>query len=93
MRHEMCMRRGAFFNISFEPQLDNSPNLVLIDISKHNNFEESYEQFWWTRAKFQVLFNLATCSNHSITNCVKIPVFPFFEKVNKGQLKMVNVNY
>ena len=28
-----------------------------------------------------------------MTNYVKIPVFCFFEKVNKGQLKMVNVNY
>ena len=79
------MRWGAFFNISFEPQLIKSPNLVLIDISKHSNFVESYEQFWRTRAKFQVLFNL--------TNYVKISVFPVFEKVNKGQLKMVNVNY
>ena len=46
-----------------------------------------------TGAKFQVLFNLATCSNYSITNHVKIPVFHFMEKVNKGQLKMVNVNF
>ena len=44
-------------------------------------------------AKFEVLFNLATCSNYSITNYVEIPVFHFFEKVNKGHLKMVNLNY
>ena len=31
--------------------------------------------------------------NYSITNYVRIPVFHFFEKVNKGQLKMVNVNH
>ena len=42
---------------------------------------------------FQVLFNLVACSNYSITNYVKIPVFHFFEKVNKGYLKMVNANY
>ena len=43
---------------------------------------------WRTRAKFQILFNLATCSNYSITNYVKIPVFDFFfEKVNNGHLK------
>ena len=42
---------------------------------------------------FQVLLDLATCSNYSITNYVKIPVFDFFEKVNQRHLKMVNVNY
>ena len=42
---------------------------------------------------FQVLFNLANCSNYSISNYVKIPVFHFFEKMNMGQLKMVDVNY
>ena len=52
--------------------------------------------FWTilrTGAKFEAFFNLATCSNYSITNYIKIPVFDFFEKVNKGQLKMANVNY
>ena len=29
----------------------------------------------------------------SITNHVKIPVFHFFGKVNKQQLKMVSANY
>ena len=48
---------------------------------------------WRTGAKFQALFNSATCSNYSTTNYVKIPVFYFLEKVNEGQLKMVNVNY
>ena len=38
----------------------------------------------------QVLFSLAT---YSVINDVKIPLFHFFEKVNKGQLKMVNVSY
>ena len=45
-----------------------------------NNFQES----WRTGSKFQVLFNLATCSNYSITGYVKIPVFHFFVKMNKG---------
>ena len=52
---------------------------------------------------FQVLLNLATCSNYSITNYVKIPVFffvlfcfvlfffCFVEKMNKGQLKIVKL--
>ena len=39
------------------------------------------------------LFALLTCSNYSITNYGEIPVFHFFEKVNQGHLKMVNVNY
>ena len=39
---------------------------------------------WRSGAKFQVLFLLETCSNYSITNYAKIPLFPFFEKVNKG---------
>ena len=40
-----------------------------------------------TGAKFQVFFNLATCPNYSITKYAKIPVFHFFDKMNKGQLK------
>ena len=44
-------------------------------------------------ANFQVLFNLATCSNYAITNYVKIPVFHLFEKVNKSYLKMVNISH
>ena len=52
-----------------------------------------FRTIWRTGAKFQVLFNLATCSSYSITNYVNIPVFHFFGKVNKAQLKMVNVEY
>ena len=64
----------------------------IIDITKGNNFQESFE-IWRTGARFQVLFNLATFSNYSVTNHFKIPVFHFFEKVNKGQLKMESVQY
>ena len=46
-----------------------------------------------TGSKLQVLSNLATCCNYSITSYVKISVFHFLVKVNKGQLKMANVNY
>ena len=55
-------------------------------------FFETFWTIWKTGAKFQALFNLATCSNYSITNYVKFPVFHFFERVNKGGLKMVNIN-
>ena len=48
---------------------------------------------WETGARFQVLFNLATCPNYSIPKYAKIPVFHIFEEVNKGQLKMVYVNH
>ena len=91
--------RLHFLNVSFEPQLQPQPQPQvsklgqLVDISKGNNFPESFETIWMTGIKFQTLFNLATCSNYSITNYVKIPVFRFFEKVSKGQLKMVNVNH
>ena len=59
---------------------------------------ESFSGIFWTGiwrigAKVQVLFNLATCSNYSITHYVTILVFTFFEKVNKEHVKMVSVNY
>ena len=44
----------------------------------------------WTGDKLQVFSNLTTCSNYFINNYVKI--LAFHENVNKGQLKMVNVN-
>ena len=47
---------------------------------------------WRTGVRFKVLFNLVTCPNYSITNYVKISVFHFFEKVNKGHLKIVKFN-
>ena len=56
-------------------------------------FSGIFSPIWRTGPGFQVLFNLATCSNSSITNYVRIPVFHFFERVNKGQLKMLNANY
>ena len=56
-----------------------------------------FSGFFWTigrtGARFQVLFNLAICSNYLITNYATMPVFWFFEKLYKGQLKMVHVNY
>ena len=36
---------------------------------------------------------ITSCSNYSIANYVKIPVFHFYENMNNRQLKMVNVNY
>ena len=46
-------------------------------------FSRIFWTIWRTGAKFQVLFNLATCSNYSITHYVKFLVFHFFESVNK----------
>ena len=51
-------------------------------------FSVIFGTIWETGTRFQVLFNLATCPNYSITKYAKIPVFHFFEKVNKTQLKM-----
>ena len=65
---------GAFLNISFELQLIKSPKLVS-NINKGSNFQESFWTILRTGAKFQVLLNLATCSNYLITNYVKIALF------------------
>ena len=56
-------------------------------------FPEIFWTIWRTAAKFQAHFNLATCSNYSVTNYVKFPVFNFFERVNKLELEIVNINY
>ena len=64
----------------------------LIDVSKSNNSQESFQTFLKPRAEFQVPFNLETCSNCSITNYVKFPVFQFFENVNKVELKMIKID-
>ena len=56
-------------------------------------FSETIWRIWRTGAKFQALFNLATCSNYSIINYNKISAFHYFEKVNKGHLKILNINY
>ena len=56
-------------------------------------FSEVFWTIWRTGVKFQALFNLATCSNYSITTYVKYPLFHFFERVNKGELKTTNINY
>ena len=52
-------------------------------------FSEIFCAVWRTRPKFQAFFNLATCSNYPITNYVKFPVC----RVDKGELKMVNINF
>ena len=52
-------------------------------IDRYKKGQELARIFWtiWrTVGKLQVLFNLAACSNYSITNYVKIPVFRFFWK-------------
>ena len=50
-------------------------------------FSEILWAIWNTRAKFQALFNVATCSNYAITNYVKFPVFHFFWKGEWGRIK------
>ena len=52
---------------------------------------EIFWTIWRTENKFQALFSIATCSNYSITNYVKFTMFHFFERVNKGELKIVNI--
>ena len=56
--------------------------------SKVNTFQ-NHLNIWRTGAQFQILFNLANCSNYSITSYVKTPVFHFFKKIDKCQLLKV----
>ena len=64
-----------------------------------DRYKEGWEfsVIFWTicriGARFQVLFNLVTYPSYWVTDSVKIPVFDFFEKLNKGQSKMVNINH
>ena len=82
------MGQGVFLNILFESQLVWITTIWKIDRYKQGQkISGILWTIWWTGARFQVLFNLAICSNYLITNYVKIPVFHIFEKVNKGQLK------
>ena len=64
----------------------------LIDLKKCNNIEETFKQLEGL-GKVLGFSDLATCSSYSITNYVKILVFHFFGKLNRGHLKIVNVNY
>ena len=65
----------------------------IVRYKQRHYFPEIFWTIWRTGAKFQAHFNLATCSNYSVTNYVKFPVFNFFERVNKLELKIVNINY
>ena len=50
-------------------------------------FSEIFWTIWRIGAKFQTLFNLATCSSYLVTN-FKFPVFHFFERVKNVELKI-----
>ena len=69
-------------------QLTKSPNLANWQIWTRAIISGIFWTISRTGAKFQVLFNLETCSSYSVTNYVKIPVCHFLEKVNKGHVKM-----
>ena len=64
-----------------------------LSIFTNSKFKFFVWTIWRTRTTFQALFNLATCSNYSITNYDRILVFHYFENVNKEHLKMLNVRY
>ena len=84
------MREGAFLNISFEPQLIKSPNLVYW-YKQGQSFTKVFCTILRPGDKFQVLFSLATCSSYSVTNYIKIPVFHLFWKDEKEAFR--NVKY
>ena len=88
-----CMRQGAFLNISFELRLINPPTWSIDRYKQEQYISKIFWTIWRTGAKFQALFNLATCTSSSVTNYVKFPVFHFFEKVNKREFKIVNISY
>ena len=61
----------------------------LIDISKNHSFQEPFAQFgglgFFQFGKLLQVLNNQLCQDFSVSF--------FFENVNKGQLRMVNVNY
>ena len=88
------MRQGCIFEYIFVTTTHQVTKLgILVDISKGNNFLESFEPFGRlglsSRSPFpfsnllQLLSN-QLCQDSSVS---------FFEKVNKGHLKMINVNF
>ena len=100
MFYQICdvmMNMSIWDSVHFWIYLLNHNSLIhqTWPIDRYNqgqSFSGIFWTIWKTGAQFQVLFNLATCSNYSITSYVKIPVLHFFDEVNKRSLKMVNVN-
>ena len=79
----------TFWNTTHYPQQTWS-----IDRCKQGQyFSEIFWLIWRFVVEFQALTKLATCSNYLLTNYVKFSVFHSFEKVNKGELKIANINY
>ena len=61
-----------------------------IYLLNHNSL--THQTWPLDRYKKGQYFYLATSSNYSIANYAKFPVFHLFQKVNKGELKMVNIS-
>ena len=87
--------QGAFLNI----YLLNHNSLSretwpLIDINKGNNFQEFFEQFGGLglSSRSFLIYNLLQLLNNQLCQDSSLGS-SFFEKVYKGRLKMVNVNY
>ena len=72
------IRQGALLNISFEPKPIKYPNVTNYRYKQGEKNSGIFWTIWRTGAKFQVLFNSATCSNYSINNYGMILVFHFF---------------
>ena len=77
----------------WEPQLISHRTWKIDRYKQRQYFSEIIWAIWRAGTKLQALFNLATCSNHSITCYVKFLVFHFYERANKGEFKMVNIIY
>ena len=81
--YDITMSVSTWDTLHFSIYLVNRNSLShqICPINKQTKkFSGIFRTIWRNRAKFQVLFNLATCTNYSITTYVKIPVLHFFWK-------------
>ena len=77
---------NCIFEYIFWPTIHQITKLgQLVDINICIKFSGIFWTICRTGASFQVFFNLATCSNYSITNYVNIPVFHFILFLRKGE--------
>ena len=74
------MTQGPFLNIFLN---HNSSSQLTWPINRYKQgqlFSRIFLIIWMAATKLQILFNLATCSNYSITSYHKIPAFRFLKR-------------
>ena len=84
----------VYFSIYLLNQNSLTQQTWAIDRCKQGQY---FSEIFWaiqrTVAKFQALFNFATCSNYSRASYAKFPVIHFFERVNKRELTLLHINF